>query len=146
MPDYPVMQASSSDCSLFIAQFCATQYKEFRPPRVGDVMRVSHPQSGIATTVDSWQEYEQQNKAKPSTPIDDTPWRPFASRTDFEFAEFAAEAHLSRPLAERLLRLVSRISGGTSDFSFKTYADLEAAWEQASKLHTPVSYLLHMTS
>lgn len=112
-----------------------------RRPQVGDVMRVSHPQSGVRTTVESWHEYIKRDNARTEEPTDNEPWRPFASRTDFEFAEFAAEAHLSKPLVERLLSLVTRISSGDSGFSFKTYKDLENVWEKASNLHTPVRFL-----
>ena len=103
-------------------------------------MRIRHPHSGITTTVESWHDYKAnlQKNERAYIPVDNEPWRPFASRIDFEFAEFTANAHLSRPQVDDLLKIVHRIASGGSGFTLQSYTDLDNVWEKASHIHTPV--------
>lgn len=70
--------------------------------------------------------------------IDDQPWHPFTCCEDFEFAELAYSATLSRDQTNELLKLIWRVAEGHTKFTFKTHADITTAWDRASTQMTPV--------
>ena len=67
------------------------------------------------------------------------PWYPFWSRLDFEFAELALEAALSKEQTTRLLTLAQRIHARTEKFTLQSYHDLQNTWKAAEHCTTPVS-------
>lgn len=107
---------------------------------MGDILSVFHPYSGLAPSLQSSEEYalKPDNEARSGVDPCAEPWRPFASRLDFEFAEVAAEAHLSRGTIGRLLKIIRDVAGGDTSFTFKSPTDVDAAWEKASNLQTMV--------
>ena len=71
-------------------------------------------------------------------PLDQTPWSPFHSREDFEFAELVHTAALKRDQVDRLAKLIKRCERKPGSFMFEGIQDVERSWEDASRLLTPV--------
>ncbi|KAG1854811.1 hypothetical protein DFJ58DRAFT_841293 [Suillus subalutaceus] len=69
--------------------------------------------------------------------IDDEPWQPFSCCADFEFAELAHRAALSKDQTNELLKFIWRVADGHTNFTFKTHNDVSAAWTRASSQLTP---------
>ena len=100
---------------------------------VDDFLTVSHPH---AATSPVHKRYDDFNRAPPPinpAKLSKTPWHPFKSREDFEFAEFVLKAALNQGEVDALLALIDRVSGGRSTLSFRTYGDLKDTWDAASR-------------
>jgi hypothetical protein len=110
--------------------------------KAGDIIIEYHPHSKKPTRVLSAEEYKAslEDDSGPLEPPYDDPWRPFHSRSDFEFAEFVHDAHLTRPQIEKLIKLVRRCQQMPDSLTFKNYDDLKVSLEDASKLLTPVTH------
>lgn len=108
-------------------------------------MTVYHPHSGLAPTLDHFGDYKRSpdssGDVRRPVPPDETPWEPFRSRLDFEFAELATEARLNRSQIERLLRIMNKAAENGSQFTLRSYKDLEDTWERASHSQSLVSGL-----
>ncbi|KAG1897470.1 uncharacterized protein F5891DRAFT_1191931 [Suillus fuscotomentosus] len=95
-----------------------------------------HPHSGCTETVESFSVYRTRPETTRSV-IDDEPWQPFSCRADFEFAKLTHNAALSKDQTNDLLKLIWRVAGGHTKFTFKTHNDVTAAWTRASCQMTP---------
>ncbi|KAG1819402.1 hypothetical protein DFJ58DRAFT_720208 [Suillus subalutaceus] len=82
-------------------------------------------------------EYHPHTGDTQSPVIDDEPWQPFSCRADFEFAELAHRAALSKDQTNELLKFIWRVADGRTNFTFKTHNDVSAAWTRASSQLTP---------
>lgn len=100
-----------------------------------------HPRSKRPTKVDKFDEY---NDTPPTEPpdADPQPWAPFGSRTDFEFAQIALAAALTKDQVDSMIRLIIRVVRGQDSFNLKNHRDLRATWDAASALATPVATLV----
>lgn len=67
---------------------------------------------------------------KPDVSAD--PRYPSPSRLDFEFAELALEAALSKEQVNRFLKLMKSVRCGDDLFTLNDYADLHSTWRAAS--------------
>ena len=99
-----------------------------------------HPNAGKPTITHPFSEFTQENATQAYEPDSSTdPWYPFRSRLDFEFAELALEAALSKEQTTRLLTLAQRIHARTEKFTLQSYHDLQNMWKAAEHRMTPVS-------
>ena len=99
-----------------------------------------HPNAGKPTITHLFSEFTQGNVTQAYEPDSSTdPWYPFRSRLDFEFAELALEAALSKEQTTRLLTLAQRIHAHTEKFTLQSYHDLQNTWKAAEHHMTPVS-------
>ncbi|KAG1738198.1 hypothetical protein EDB19DRAFT_1983664 [Suillus lakei] len=97
-----------------------------------------HPHSGHAPIVESFSVYGTNKPETTQSPvIDDEPWQPFSCRADFEFAELAHRAALSKDQTNELLKFIWRVADGRTNFTFKTHNDVSTAWTRASSQLTP---------
>ncbi|KAF9223570.1 hypothetical protein BS17DRAFT_706213 [Gyrodon lividus] len=78
--------------------------------------------------------------------IDPHPWQPFLSCMDFEFAELAHDAAVSKDQIDQFFQLVQKITHSPLMFSFKSHADVAKAWEHACMQMTPVSCTFNLLS
>lgn len=124
-PQAPCEHPGRVDCPLSVDNDCApTSQLEF------DDIRVQfHPHSGLGTKIYHFEDY-QRERLQPEPP-DPEPWKPFASREDFEFAEAVQQAGMTEEQIKTLLRIISGVADGTSAFSLREYKDLTHAWEKA---------------
>ncbi|KIJ21105.1 hypothetical protein PAXINDRAFT_160453 [Paxillus involutus ATCC 200175] len=98
-----------------------------------------HPKSARPPVIDSFSTYGQTSATTPPI-IDPKPWQPFLSHVDFEFAELAHDAALSKDQTNQFLQLIWKISHGPSMFSFKSHADIAKAWECSCTQMTPFKH------
>lgn len=82
-------------------------------------------------------EYDRQPDAenKPN----EKPWLPFESKSDFEFAEVAQDAHLNNVHIDRILDIFQRCLAGKDKLNIRSSKQLKEMWNQASKLLPAVS-------
>ena len=64
------------------------------------------------------------------------------SREDFEFAEIALEAALTKDQVDLMINLIGRLAQGQNFLTLTSHRDLRKAWDAASELVTPVAWLL----
>lgn len=98
-----------------------------------------HPSSGRATRIERFEDYREHDAAAADPPHTSEPWRPFCTRTDFEFAEVALEACLNKRQVEKLIQIIYRCKSGEDEFTITNHKHLCETWTQASALLTPVS-------
>ena len=97
-----------------------------------------HPHSGRPHRIEKFEDYTERNTTNtPSPPTN--PWRPFQSKLDFEFAEVALEACLTKKQVEKLISIIQRCQTGEDQMNIGTHKQLRETWDEASSLLTPVS-------
>jgi hypothetical protein len=112
-------------------------------PQIDDIRTEFHPNSGLPPRIDHFSDYRAQADTVRKPPPDKTPWRPFRSRTDFEFAEIALKASLNKDLTDALIKLIHRCAKEKGSFTLKNHSDLSELWEKASGKVTKVSFHRH---
>ncbi|KAJ3505987.1 hypothetical protein NLJ89_g7124 [Agrocybe chaxingu] len=68
--------------------------------------------------------------------LDKQPWRPFATRLDFEFAEVFLDSHMNQRQIDTLISLVRQSKADGSVFTLTGATDLTKIWDVAQKTHT----------
>lgn len=105
-----------------------------------DIKVEYHPHSGRAQQVHRFSDYKRgQASKRPFLTCDRQPWQPFRSRLDFEFAELALHASLSKDETNRLINLVHRAVGGDEAFSLTNHKEVSETWSRVAHRFTPVS-------
>ena len=89
--------------------------------------------------MDRFEDYRSHDDIPEPNIINPQPWWPFVSRTDFEVAELALEAALTKKQTEWLIKCLMRCARGQDSFNITSHNDLQNTWETASQLHTPVA-------
>ncbi|KIJ58540.1 hypothetical protein HYDPIDRAFT_184182 [Hydnomerulius pinastri MD-312] len=108
------------------------------PYEVDDIKVAHHPRSGRAQHVHRFSDYKRnQASHKPSLPRDRQPWQPFRSRLDFEIAELALHAALSKDETNQLISLVHRAVSGHETFSLTNHKEVSETWSRTSHRFTP---------
>lgn len=109
-------------------------------PSIGDIKIEYHPHSGRPPEILSLKDY-QERRRKIDTPKLDTqrPWKPFQTWADFEFAEVALKAGLTKNQADTLISLMKRCLSGEETFNLNSHAHLCEIWNDGAVLHTAVS-------
>ncbi len=107
-------------------------------PEIDSIRTEYHPNSGRASKINKFEDYRMQDAGAGPPPIHERPWQPFRSRTDFEFAEIALEAALTKAQIDKLIKIYTRCLSGHDSFSLTSERDLRDIWGIASTLHTPV--------
>ncbi|KAI0681797.1 hypothetical protein C8T65DRAFT_598069, partial [Cerioporus squamosus] len=95
-----------------------------------------HPHASSTPKFSRFEDFKKDNEVRPPPVVPRKPWVPFKSRIDFEFSEFCAEAGLNTKQVDSVLQLVQRIVADPKQLSFRSAADVRAAWENA-KTHQP---------
>ncbi|EMD38370.1 hypothetical protein CERSUDRAFT_113535, partial [Gelatoporia subvermispora B] len=65
-----------------------------------------------------------------------TPWAPFATRTDFEFADLCRRCQIGSKATEELIQLIRGIAEDRGSFTLRSEADLASVWEAAARSRT----------
>ena len=66
----------------------------------------------------------------------------FRSRLDFEFAELALQAALSKEETGRLIKLVQRAITGKEQFTLATHKEVHETWTSLEHRFTPIHKLI----
>lgn len=67
-----------------------------------------------------------------------SPWLPFRSKTEFEFAEIALQTAMSNKQLDALINVVRTLMEGKEAFEIKNHSDVQTLWDKASESLTPV--------
>ncbi|KAG1898812.1 uncharacterized protein F5891DRAFT_1129282 [Suillus fuscotomentosus] len=94
-----------------------------------------HPNSGRPTVIENFSVYGCGDAVPPF--VDNSPWLPFSCCADFEFAELAHRAALSKEHMDKFLWLIWNAVDGHAKLTFKTHGDVLRAWDKASMQMTP---------
>ena len=99
-----------------------------------------HPSAGRPAVVSRFEEFSRQAEALGPSSIQpvETPWLPFATRGDFEFAAFAVHARLNEGQVNDLLKLMHRFIAKQDHLTFQSHSQMKAKWAEAEPLVTPV--------
>ncbi len=105
-----------------------------------DIVTVYHPNSGLHSKVEHFEDYGRDEDMLHDVPIDMDPTAKFGTRIEFKFAELVLQCGLNNPQVDRLLKLVREIrEADEASFKFRTHNDIKAAWDVATQWYTPVS-------
>ncbi|KAG2104264.1 hypothetical protein BD769DRAFT_1630826 [Suillus cothurnatus] len=80
-----------------------------------------HPHSQIPSTVHHFSEFSRSCSTEDDVPRNNSPWEPFRTRLDFEVAEIALEAAMTKDQTNRLLDLVHRSASGNDTFMLQNH-------------------------
>jgi len=97
-----------------------------------------HPNSGRGVKVETFEDYREHSLKPAPVPEITDPWRPFRSRTDFEFAQLALDAALTKTHVDKLIKLVEGCIKGQDSFNLTNHQELYKTWDAASAMLTPV--------
>ncbi|KAK0492346.1 hypothetical protein EDD18DRAFT_1358011 [Armillaria luteobubalina] len=103
-------------------------------------VHVYHPSSGWPTQIVHFKDYRLSSTFQHvEPPIDTHPWRPFASRCDFELAEFILNAALTKKQMKTLFELLNleAASNRSTEFNIRSPKDFKEHWDRAVNLITP---------
>ena len=103
-----------------------------------DVKVEFHPGSKRRTIITHYQDFSRARVALRNPP-EEEPYRPFRTRTDFEFARTMMEAAVNAKHINALINLIRSVSEG-AQFTFSGYTDLMNTWKGASDILTPVRH------
>ncbi|KAH7919486.1 hypothetical protein BV22DRAFT_1075186 [Leucogyrophana mollusca] len=107
------------------------------PREIDDIQTEYHPHSNRPTQVDRFADFRRKHEPTPLVPPNREPWRPFRTRLDFEVAELAHEAAMSKGQTNWLIGLLRRCARADERFTLNNYADLRETWGAASHNLTP---------
>lgn len=111
-------------------------------PQLDDIKVQYHRSSHRPTQIYAFEDYKQEKRKVDPHVFSKQPWLPFNTRTEFDFAELAHEAHLSKGHIARMLDIIAAASSHPESFTFKTPADVDRAWKRAEQQYPTVCYLL----
>ncbi|KAI0674805.1 hypothetical protein C8Q78DRAFT_502219 [Trametes maxima] len=96
-----------------------------------------HPRSGRPTTVHPIEEFTRVHDSQYKPPPQETPWGPFTTKADFEFAELSLQAALNKRQVDAFLQLIERLVRSEDRLTFRNQKDVETAWKGAAHKLTP---------
>ncbi|KAG1840639.1 hypothetical protein F4604DRAFT_1598758 [Suillus subluteus] len=105
-------------------------------PELDDIKVEYHPHSQISSTVHHFSEFTRSRMTEHTVPRNNTPWEPFRTRLDFEIAEIALEAAMTKDQTNRLLDLVHRSASGNDKFTLQNHDEVRSLWDLASQRYT----------
>ncbi|KAG2116194.1 hypothetical protein BD769DRAFT_1629852 [Suillus cothurnatus] len=101
-----------------------------------DIKVEYHPHSQIPSTVHHFSEFSRSCSTEDDVPCNNSPWEPFRTRLDFEVAEIALEAAMTKDQTNRLLDLIHRSAGGNDTFTLQNHDEVCSLWDLASQCYT----------
>ncbi|EPS96046.1 hypothetical protein FOMPIDRAFT_1131204 [Fomitopsis schrenkii] len=106
--------------------------------KLNDIKTVYHPRTGKAPLIQSLEEYNTaDSQARVPSQSTEAPWRPYETRLDFEFSEFAMTAYLNKEHVEKLILLLNIAASRQDKLTITSNAELVKLRESASSLLTP---------
>ncbi|KAF8833931.1 hypothetical protein BDN67DRAFT_992758 [Paxillus ammoniavirescens] len=103
-----------------------------------DIRTEYHPHSGLPPTTKHFSEFSRKHFIKPQRLGSDCdPWHPFHYCLDFEVAELALEAALSKDQTSHLIKILHCIARDREMFSLNSYKDLHQTWNAVGRWVTP---------
>jgi hypothetical protein len=114
-------------------------------PTIGDIKIEYHTDTKKVPEFIPFKKYQARQKFKKSQSNTRNPWKPFKTRSDFEFAEVSLRAGLTKNQVNRLIEVMQRCIDGKDSFNIRDHDHMSTIWEAGAVLHTAVSFFLfHM--
>ena len=101
-------------------------------PQLRDVKVEYHPSSRRQPEIFQLHEYSAREFQRNEVPLNDSPWRPFRTRLDFEAAELALATSMNRDHTNQLCDLFHSASAGNGLFTLGNYDEVVKMWDLAS--------------
>jgi hypothetical protein len=123
-----------------LEQHTSDPHKPQSQPSTGDIKIEYHPHSKRPPEIVSLEEYQvrrRKNKVAQRATIK-RPWKPFQTRAEFEFAEVALKASLTKNQVDALIQVMKRCVDGEDKFEIHSHAHLCEIWNAGAVLHTAV--------
>jgi len=108
-------------------------------PSIGDIKIEHHPDTKRDPDIIPLKMYQARQKLKKPQLNTKKPWKPFRSRSEFEFAEVALRAGLTKNQVNALIQVMQRCIHGEDSFAIRDNDHLHAIWNAGAILHTAVS-------
>lgn len=116
------------------------------PRELDDIQVEHHPHSQLPSTIHRFAEFSRSRPTEEHTPRNNSPWEPFRTRLDFEVAEIALEAAMTKDQTNRLLDLFHRSATGNDSFTLHNHDEVRSLWDLASQRYTRVSIPSYATT
>ncbi|KAG2757672.1 hypothetical protein P692DRAFT_20677934, partial [Suillus brevipes Sb2] len=101
-----------------------------------DIKVKYHPHSQISSTIHHFSEFTRSGMTEDTVPRNNSPWEPFRTRLDFEIAEIALEAAMTKDQTNRLLDLVHQSASGNDKFTLQNHDEVRSLWDIALQCYT----------
>lgn len=110
-------------------------------PSTGDIKIEYHPNSKRPPETIPLKEYQHRRRKTKGVQRMTTrrPWKPFQTRSEFEFAEVALKASLTKGQVDALIQVIKRCVDGEDKFELHSHSHMCEVWNAGSVLHTTVS-------
>ncbi|KAG2116966.1 hypothetical protein DEU56DRAFT_874124 [Suillus clintonianus] len=112
------------------------EYVHNEPELVDNEPLEHHPHSQLPSTIHRFAEFSRSRPTEEHTPRNNSPWEPFRTRLDFEVAEIALEAAMTKDQTNRLLDLFHRSASGNDSFTLHNHDEVRSLWDLASQRYT----------
>ncbi|KAG1901334.1 uncharacterized protein F5891DRAFT_1128092 [Suillus fuscotomentosus] len=106
-------------------------------PQLDDIKIEYHPHSKIPSTVHPFSDFSCHHPTEDTMPRHASPWEPFCTRLDFEVAEIALAAAMTKDQTNRLFELMRRAASAKEDFTLQSHDEVCTLWKMASERFTP---------
>lgn len=108
-------------------------------PTIGDIKIEHHPDTKRDPDIIPFKMYQARQKHKKPQLNTKRPWKPFGTRSEFEFAEVALRAGLTKNQVNALIQVMQRCIQGEDSFAIRDHDHLHTIWNAGAILHTAVS-------
>jgi hypothetical protein len=98
---------------------------------VDDIRTSYHPRSNRNTVIEPFDTYGK-NVPLPPQPLSSTPWHPFHSQPEFEFAKITLQAALSNSQINALIKVIRKFIDDGEKFIIKNHGEIHVLWEKAA--------------
>jgi hypothetical protein len=107
-------------------------------PECNDIKIEYHPNSARQPRAQHIEEYGAHESRRSQVPCDETPWKPFRSRLDFEAAELALQTAMTKEQTGTFFDLLHRAASSKEEFTLVNHAEVVKLWDLASHKRTGV--------
>jgi hypothetical protein len=109
-------------------------------PSIGDIKIEYHPDTNRQPDIIPFKTYQARQKVKKPKSKTRRPWKPFGTRSEFEFAEVTLKAGLTKNQVNALIQVMQRCIQGEDSFEIRDHDHLCTIWNAGAVLHTVVSF------
>jgi len=110
-------------------------------PSIGDIKIEYHPDTKRVPDIIPSKDYRARQKKKKLQSNTRRPWKPFGTRSEFEFAEVALRAGLTKNQVNALIQVMQRCINKEDSFEIRDHDHMCTIWDAGAVLHTAVSSL-----
>ncbi|KAG2138254.1 hypothetical protein BD769DRAFT_1384774 [Suillus cothurnatus] len=106
-------------------------------PQLDDIKIEYHPHSKIPSTVHPFSDFSCHHSTEDTMPRHTSPWEPFHTRLNFEVADIALAAVMTKDQTDRLFELMRHAASAKEDFTLQSHDEVRTLWKMASERFTP---------